>query len=200
MEEIVHDVFTWRRHSQPHGYDFNGHLLRLSDGNICVDPVQPSEAVLDELIRMGASRIVITNRNHCRAANLVRERLGARTAIHPEDAAYARKQGTDIDDNLRAGERIGPLEVIGVAGKSPGEVALLWRERRMLIVGDAVIGNPPGKCSLLPEKVMDDPVRLRGNIRVLLDLDFETLLVGDGVSILSGAKDRLQELASQFPD
>jgi hypothetical protein len=47
---------------------------------------------------------------------------------------------------------------------------------------------------------MDDPVRLRGNIRVLLDLDFETLLVGDGVSILSGAKDRLQELASQFPD
>jgi glyoxylase-like metal-dependent hydrolase (beta-lactamase superfamily II) len=200
MEEIVPDVFTWRWHSQPHGYDFNGHLLRHSAGNICIDPVQPSEAVLDELMRMGASHIVITNRNHCRAANLVRERLGARTAIHSEDAAYARKQGIDVDDNLRAGERIGPLEVIGVAGKSPGEVALLWRERRMLIVGDAVIGNPPGKCSLLPEKVMDDPVRLRGNIRVLLDLDFETLLVGDGVSILSGAKDRLQELASQFPD
>jgi hypothetical protein len=109
MEEIVPDVFTWRWHSQPHGYDFNGHLLRHSAGNICVDPVQPSEAVLDELMRMGASRIVITNRNHCRAANLVRERLGARTAIHPEDAAYARKQGTDVDDNLQVGERIGPL-------------------------------------------------------------------------------------------
>jgi hypothetical protein len=47
---------------------------------------------------------------------------------------------------------------------------------------------------------MDDPARLRSNIRALLDLDFETLLVGDGVSILSGAKDRLRELASQFPD
>jgi glyoxylase-like metal-dependent hydrolase (beta-lactamase superfamily II) len=130
----------------------------------------------------------------------VRDRLGALTAIHPEDAAHARGQGTDVDDNLRVGERIGPLEVIGVAGKSPGEVALLWRDRRILIVGDAVIGNPPGKCRLLPEKVMDDPVHLRRSVCALLDLDFETLLVGDGVSILSGAKDRLRELTRQFPD
>jgi glyoxylase-like metal-dependent hydrolase (beta-lactamase superfamily II) len=200
MKEIVPGVFTWSWYSEPQGYNFNGHLLRHSDGNICIDPVQPSDTALDDLMRLGVAHIVITNRNHFRAANLVRDRLGARTAIHPEDAAYARGQGTDIDDNLRVGERIGPLEVIGVAGKSPGEVALLWRERRILIVGDAVIGNPPGKCSLLPEKVMDDPVRLRRNARALLDLDFETLLVGDGVSILSGAKNRFRELTSQFPD
>jgi hypothetical protein len=47
---------------------------------------------------------------------------------------------------------------------------------------------------------MDDFVRLRSSVRALLNLDFETLLVGDGVSILSGAKDRLRELTSQFPD
>jgi glyoxylase-like metal-dependent hydrolase (beta-lactamase superfamily II) len=200
MKEIVPGVFTWSWYSERQGYNFNGHLLRHSDGNICIDPVQPSDTALDDLMRLGVAHIVITNRNHSRAANLVRDRLGAPTAIHPEDAAHARGQGTNIDDNLRVGERMGPLEVIGVAGKSPGEVALLWRERRILIVGDAVIGNPPGKCSLLPEKVMDDPVRLRRNARALLDLDFETLLVGDGVSILSGAKDRLRELTSQFPD
>jgi glyoxylase-like metal-dependent hydrolase (beta-lactamase superfamily II) len=200
MEEIVSDVFTWRWYSERHGYDFNGHLLRHSDGNICIDPVQPSDIVLDELLRMGSAHIVITNRNHSRAANLLRDRLGARTVIHPEDAAHAGGQGTVVDDHLQVGDRIGPLEVIGVAGKSPGEVALFWRERRILIVGDAVIGNPPGKCSLLPEKVMDDPVRLRCSVRALLDLDFETLLVGDGVSILSGAKDRLRELTSQFSD
>jgi glyoxylase-like metal-dependent hydrolase (beta-lactamase superfamily II) len=200
MEEIVPDVFTWRWYSEPHGYDFNGHLLRHSEGNICVDPVPPDDTVLDDLMRIGVARIVITNRNHCRAANLMRDRLGARTVIHSEDADHARGQGTDIDDTLRAGERIGPLDVIAAAGKSPGEVALLWRERRILIVGDAVIGHPPGKCSLLPEKVMDDPVRLRHSVRAFLDLEFETLLVGDGVSILSGAKDRIRELTSQFPD
>jgi glyoxylase-like metal-dependent hydrolase (beta-lactamase superfamily II) len=90
--------------------------------------------------------------------------------------------------------------VIAVRGKSPGEVALLWRERRILIVGDAVIGHPPGACGLLSDKVMDDPRRLRASIRGLLDLDFDILLVGDGVSILSGARDRVRVLASSFAD
>ncbi len=33
---------------------------------------------------------------------------------------------------------------------------------------------------------------------ILLDLDFDTLLVGDGEPILSGAKDRLRELVTSF--
>jgi glyoxylase-like metal-dependent hydrolase (beta-lactamase superfamily II) len=200
MQEIVPDIFTWTWFSEPHGYDFNGHLLRHPDGNICVDPVQPGDGVLDQLAAIGAARIVITNRNHSRAANLVRSRLGVRTAIHRDDAGHAREQGTEIDDELEAGDRVGPLEVIGAPGKSPGEVVLLWRERGILIVGDAVIGNPPGACGLLPEKVIDDPVRLRESVRGLLDLDFTTLLMGDGVSILSGAKDRLRQLVDRFPD
>ena len=95
--------------------------------------------------------------------------------------------------------KIGPLEVIKAAGKSPGEVALFWRERGILIVGDAVIGNPPGSLGLLPERVMDDPSRLRKSVRGFLNLDFDTLLVGDGVSILDDAKARLRELADTFP-
>ena len=84
-------------------------------------------------------------------------------------------------------------------GKSPGEIALHWRARRVLIVRDAVIGHPPGECGLLREHVMDDPVRLRQSVRKLLALDFDTLLVGDGVSILKGAKNRLRELVQRFP-
>lgn len=89
--------------------------------------------------------------------------------------------------------------VVSVPGKSPGEIAFHWPERRLLIVGDAVIGNPPGRCGLLREAVMDDPPRLRGSVRGLLDLDFDTLLVGDGVPILQDAKARLGELAESFP-
>jgi glyoxylase-like metal-dependent hydrolase (beta-lactamase superfamily II) len=76
----------------------------------------------------------------------------------------------------------------------------LWRGRGILIVGDAVIGNPPRQCGLLPERVMDDPARLRSNLRKLLDLDFDILLVGDGESILQNAKARLKELVETFPD
>ena len=129
----------------------------------------------------------------------VRTSTGARTAIHPDDAAYARGQGAELDDELQVGEKIGALVAVGVPGKSPGEVAFYWPERKLLIVGDAVVGNPPGRLSLLREKVMDDPARLRESVRRLLALDFDALLVGDGVCVLHDAKQRLQELVDTFP-
>ena len=199
MREILTDIFTWSRFSEPHGYDFNGHLVRHADGNLCIDPVEPSEDVVEHISRHGVARILLTNRNHSRAANLVRQRTGAKVALHPDDAAHARSQGTEPDNELRAGEKIGPLRVIGVPGKSPGEVAFHWPERRLLIVGDAVIGNPPGCCGLLREAVIADPPRLRASVRCLLDLDFDTLLVGDGKSILQDAKSRLGEMVERFP-
>jgi glyoxylase-like metal-dependent hydrolase (beta-lactamase superfamily II) len=198
MQEIVPGVFTWSWFSEPHGYDFNGHFLEAAGGNICVDPVNTPPEVVAELARRGVARIILTNRNHVRDADRVRSRTGARTAIHPADAAYARGQEANIDDEIQVGDRIGPLAVVAVPGKSPGEVALHWPARRILIVGDAVIGNPPGKCGVLRDKVMDDPKQLRASVRRLLELDFDTLLVGDGVSILGGAKDRLRELIETF--
>ncbi len=199
MQEIVSGVFTWPWFSEPHGYNFNGHLLRLPDGNLCIDPVQPTDATLETIAGLGVARILITNRNHSRAANLIRERTGARIAIHPLDAPHAREEGLAIDAALAADEAVGPLRVVAVPGKSPGEVALHWAERRILIVGDAVIGNPPGRCGLLREQVMDDPPRLRDSVRRLLDRDFDTLLVGDGAPILTGARARLAELVAGFP-
>ena len=200
MQEIASDIFTWSWFSEPHGYDFNGHFICHPEGNLCIDPAAPSEEDLEAIARLGVERILLTNRNHSRAANGVRLRTGAKTAIHPDDADYARSQGAEIDEAFRVGEQIGPLEVIGVPGKSPGEVAFCWRARRVLIVGDAVIGNPPGRCGLLREQVMDDPEGLRQSVRKLLDLEFDTLLVGDGRSIRHGAKERLRELVDSFPD
>ena len=199
MQTILGDVLTWSWFSEPHGYNFNSLLIRDPGGNLCIDPVEPNDEVLNELVRAGVSRILLTNRNHVRASNRIRERTGARSCIHPEDAAYAKGQGAVLDGELHTGEKIGPLEVIGVSGKSPGEVAFLWPARRALIVGDAVIGNPPGRLSLLREKVMDDPARLRQSVRQLLDLDFDTILVGDGASIIHDAKRQLKELVAGFP-
>ncbi len=200
MREVVGDILTWSWFSEPHGYDFNGHLIRDPGGNICIDPVEPTEGDLDALAQEGVARILLTNRNHSRAANRVRARTGARTLIHPDDADHARNQGTEVDGALGVGDTVGPLEVVGAAGKSPGEVALLWPDRGILIVGDAIIGNPPGQCGVLPERVMDDPARLRESLRNILNLDFRILLVGDGKSILGNARTRLKELVETFSD
>ena len=198
MREILTDIFTWPWFSEPHGYNFNGHFIRHADGNLCVDPVELSDEDLAELARQGVARILITNRNHSRAANKIRARTGARTAIHPADAPHARSEGTELDDELNPGDKVGPFVVIDLPGKSLGEVVLHWPERKILLVGDAVVGDPPGKCKLLPDKVVDDPPRLRDSARELLALDFDILLVGDGEPILQAAKERLRELVETF--
>jgi glyoxylase-like metal-dependent hydrolase (beta-lactamase superfamily II) len=166
MHEIVPDVWTWSQWSAPHGYPFNGYLVCDAGGNLCIDPVDPAPEDLTELTRRGVARILLTNRNHLRAANRVRSRTGARTAIHAADAA--------------------------------GEVALYWPKRRILFVGDALIGNPPGQLGLLREQVMDDPAELRQSVRRLLDLDFDAVMVGDGAPILQGARAALACLIEQF--
>ena len=199
MEETLPGIFTWQWFSEPHGYDFNGTFVLAPGGNLCIDPVEPSAEVLSRLEKDGVARIVLTNRNHLRAANHVRERTGAPIAIHPADAAHAREQGARIDDDLTPGSREGAFSVVPVPGKSPGEVALHDPERRLLLVGDALIGNPPGALSLLSERVMDDPPLLRASVRRLLALDFDALLVGDGVPIVRGAHERLRELVASFP-
>ena len=198
MNEVLPDILGWSRLSPPHGYDFNGYLVRHTEGNLCIDPVLPEEEVLSQIERLGVAKILLTNRNHARAANRVRERTRAPVLIAPDDAQHAKDQGTTIDGALSPGDAIGPLTVVSAAGKSPGEVAFYWPARRLLFVGDVVIGNPPGRCSLLREKVMDDPARLRRSVAELAKLDFDALLVGDGVPILDAAKPRLLELVQTF--
>ncbi len=84
-------------------------------------------------------------------------------------------------------------------GKSPGEIALHWPERRLLVVGDAVVGSPPGKLSTLREKVIDDVGLLRTSLRALLPLDLDTILTGDGAPILRDAGAALRALVATFP-
>ncbi|MGH7899130.1 MAG: hypothetical protein ACREQQ_14335 [Candidatus Binatia bacterium] len=199
MKEIVPGVFTWPWFSERHGYDFNGHLVLHATGNLCIDPVEMSDEVLEEIAALGVSRVLLTNRNHGRASAKVRSRTGAEVSIHPADAEYARRAGSVIDEDLAIGERIGRFVVVAAGGKSPGEVALHWPERRILIVGDACVGKPPGACALLPESVMDDPTRLRASLRrIVAEIDFDVLLVGDGTPILADGRRALEALVAGF--
>jgi glyoxylase-like metal-dependent hydrolase (beta-lactamase superfamily II) len=199
MREIVPGILTWPSYSARFGYDFNGFLVRRPDGNLAIDPVEPTDDDLATLAREGVARIIITNRNHYRAAARVREHTAARVAVHPADADFVRAKGVAVDDLLAHFERVGPFVVVPAAGKSPGEIALHWPEKRLLLVGDACVGTPPGGLSLLPPAVIDAPDELRRSLRrIAAELDFEALLVADGESILRAGRAALQRLVATF--
>ncbi len=86
-----------------------------------IDPVETETAVLERLTAEGVARILLTNRNHSRAANKVREATGARTAIHSLDADHAHAQGCIIDEGLEHGQAIGPMMVVPVHLLQHGE-------------------------------------------------------------------------------
>ncbi len=199
MREIVPGVLTWPWFSEKHGYDFNGHLVLQEGGNLAVDPVEPGPGVLDALAARGVAFILLTNRNHFRAAEALRQRTGARVLVHDDDAAFVKGKGVEVGGALAPGARVGPFTVLDASGKSPGEVALHWPERRLLLVGDACVGKSPGVLGLLPPAVIDDLPRLHRSLRRLAALDLETLLVGDGHSLLTGASAALRALAAGLP-
>ena len=198
MREILPGILTWAWFSARHGYDFNGWLVRHPEGNLCIDPVEMPDDVLEEISAGGVARVLLTNRNHFRASMRVKERTGARIAIHPKDAAFARERGTAVDDELRPGDRVGPFAVVDAHGKSPGEIALHWPERRILLVGDACVGKPPGECALLPDGVIDDKSALIESLRGLARLECDSLLVGDGAPVLEGGRAALQRLVAKL--
>ena len=100
MQEFLPGVLTWAWRSEAHGYDFNGTLVLHAQGNLCIDPVTLGDDALGRITQEGVARILITNRNHVRAANRVRECTGARLAIHPADASINQHLATSESANI----------------------------------------------------------------------------------------------------
>ena len=78
--------------------------------------------------------------------------------------------------------------------KSPGESALYIQQGKgVLIVGDALIGKPAGGLSLLAPEKYGDITKARDGLRRLLKYNFDSILVGDGASIVFGAKQAVEQ-------
>ncbi len=199
LREVVPGILEWPWFSDRFGYDFHGFLVRDPGGNIAVDPVEMSGPVLEGLRAEGVATIVLTNRNHFRDATRLHEATGATVRIHPADAEFVRGKGVLVGGELREGDRLGPLRVVGCPGKSPGEVVLHWPESRLAIFGDAAVGVSPGLLGLLPSSVIDDLPRLRESLgRLARDLPIETVLCADGHHVMTGGNAALRALVSSF--
>ena len=179
MREIISAVYTWSWLSPKHGYDFNGYAFESDDGLIVIDPAIMGENDLDDLLKLGnPEAVILTNKDHERLAYELRDKSGAKIYINERDSSFLK---SPPDSTFQDGEMIpGNLTAINVPNnKSPGETALLLsRDKGILFIGDALIGWPKGEFSLLPLGKYANPQMAKESIKVLLEYDFDTVLVG----------------------
>jgi len=189
MTPLFPGIWQWSWFSEEKQLDFNGLFLMLGEHRILVDPPAITPEDLAQIQRGGAlDLILITNRDHEREAAALQRELGGQVWV---PAADALQMTLKADKTYTDGELLpGGILAIQLEGqKSPGESALFIQQGKgILIVGDALIGKPPGSVSMLPVEKYADAARAREGLKRLLTYHFDALLVGDGAAILSGAK------------
>ena len=199
MKRILPGVHAWSVYNENKGLDFNGHLVANEEGCVLIDPPSMTEEQLQETESLGPpNAIVITNCHHTRDAMAFAARWRALILL-PEMDAEAIPGDVRLGGIYRNGDRLpsGLLAVALADQKSPGESALLLESADAIILGDALIGKPPGSLSMLPPDKYADPAAARKGLRRLLEHQFSGVLVGDGVSLPEKGRAALEEFLSR---
>ncbi len=207
MQEILPGILTWGATYEDKPWDLNGYAIRLDTGTVLVDPPEPEVGDWEKFDALRPiTQVVLTNRDHARGVELFRARYGAAVVAGMEEVGPLAPVHVDLP--VRDGALIaGVLRVIHLPGKSPGEIGLYFEPEQhalsrevggIMLLGDAIIGHPPGSLGLIPESKMDDPAQLRRSLRRLLDFEFGVLLLCDGLSVPGGAKAKVRSLLQSF--
>jgi glyoxylase-like metal-dependent hydrolase (beta-lactamase superfamily II) len=99
----------------------------------------------------------------------------------------------EVDHRRKAGDRIGPLEVVETPGHTPGSLSFWWPERRALFAGDVIATWPEFEAGW-PGLTLDNARNLR-SVQQLTDFgNADILCVGHGEPITAGAADRIRQL------
>jgi glyoxylase-like metal-dependent hydrolase (beta-lactamase superfamily II) len=200
MKLLLPGIWQWSWFSEEKQLDFNGLFLTVGEHKIVIDPPPMTGEASSMILRNGpVDYIIVTNRDHAREAARCQDEFHCQLYVPEADAPHMELKPTKT---FKDGELLtGGIWAIQLKDqKSPGESALFIQQGKgVLIVGDALIGKPAGSVSLLPAEKYADVEKAREGLRRLLKYNFDSLLVGDGTSILTGAKPSVERLLQPAP-
>lgn len=184
---VVGGISMWSRWQADRSLYFNSWLVTGPGGAFAVDPLEPEDDVpIARCREAGVRAVVVTNRDHQRAAERFARELGVGVIAAEPDAASL---SIPVERAVRDGDDCFGWRVIVLDGfKTPGEMVLYSSHLRAAIAGDAFWGAPAGALRLMPDDKLGDPVRALLSARRVRALEFDHLLVGDGVPVFGGAR------------
>ncbi len=189
MKQLLPGIWQWSWFSPEKQLDFNGLFLTVGEHLVLVDPPLMSAEDMTQARRGGrVDYILISNRDHVREAATYQREFRCQVMVPEADVS---EMEIKADKTYTDGELLpGGIWAIHLKDqKSRGESALFIQQGKgIMILGDAMIGKPPGSLTMLPAEKYADAAKAREGLRRLLKYEFDTLLVGDGTSIITGAK------------
>ena len=179
LEPVAAGIWLWRLYDPAVKADLFSTAIKTDGGIYLIDPVPLTAGAISELSEQGTiAGIVVTNENHERAAG-----------------DFARQFQVELYDR----GSVGPgLTAISIEGAPAGEIALYSdADGGTLIIGDALINFEPYGFALLPAKYCSNAKLMRKSLPKLLEYSFERILFAHGTPILSGARQRLEQLLEE---
>ena len=177
----------WSAWQPDRGMNFNSYLFERGAGCVAVDPLPLDANSLDGLAQLGGVQtIVLTNRDHERGAQALRERFSARVLAHEAEAPLF---GVRVDATFGDNDEVfpGAFAIALPHGKTTSEVALHLPAAKAAVVGDALIGAPAGAVNVLPDEKLENARQFLFGLRRLWALQLQTLLLCDGQPIFESA-------------
>jgi len=191
---VAPGIRIWQAYDDLNRVELFSSALDTEAGTCLVDPIP---LTFEGMAALQAPRkavgVVVTNLNHPRAA--------AEFATAFSRPIYAHRHLREKVDFTEAiylddGEVFSPgLTAVAIDGGPEGELALHYSPAGgTLVVGDALINFEPHGFRLLPSKYCQNYKLMRRSLGKLLDYSFERILFAHGTPILSGGRERVEQL------
>lgn len=191
FQEVLPGVFRWECFSPEHKVELTSHAV-MAEGQLYIfDPIELATASR-QLLLVGrqVAAVVLTNENHERAYTAWRECTKAPVWMSSEvNINVAEAHHWDVQS-----AKLGAWEISALTGGAGGESAFRWRERSLVVLGDAIFNLSKYGFKLLPEKYCQNQAKLRETLLQLTEEPFETALFAHGAPILKGASARIREM------
>jgi glyoxylase-like metal-dependent hydrolase (beta-lactamase superfamily II) len=193
IQRLNRRIAFWQCYEPAVKADLCAHAFLTPQGWVLIDPIPLREEPLAELRREAdIAAIILTNANHERAAEDFRQNTGV-----PIYAHAAAKGETTIEVNhwIQDEAQTFGFTAIHLPGFAAGEIALHSTDGQgTMMMGDALINLEPHGFAMLPDKYCGNPKVARKSLQKLLQFSFEVMTFAHGLPVISGARQRLEQL------
>jgi glyoxylase-like metal-dependent hydrolase (beta-lactamase superfamily II) len=108
-----------------------------------------------------------------------------------------RYQPAAVDRAVEDGEDLGGWQVVHTPGHTAGSASFYHRQRKIVIVGDA-LNYQRGRLGAPPALFSTDLAQARASIAKIAGLDFEVCCFGHGPPLMEDARQRVQTFADSL--